>query len=164
MIAPYMRIWDGRLNEMFIADAKIRDRIYLIAMGGLAFWTPVIILSVIFGENTSWVWLNVASFSGLIVLGLFSWIRKSPPSRWIWILAGIYILGPVSIILASAFAGGIPPSLSTPGYLIFEIVVCLLPPLTLWMSLNDGMFLSVIAATLVLGLLAAFGRGARSQS
>ena len=149
---------------MLVADAKIRDRIYWIAMGGLAFWVPVIVLYATFHENTSWVWLNVSSFSGLISLGLLSWMRKSSPSRWIWILAGIYILGPVSMIIGSAFAGGIPPSFSRPGDLVFAIVICLLPPLTLWLSLYNGMFLSVVAVTLVLGLLAAFKGESRPRS
>lgn len=136
---------------------KIRDKMYWIGLGGLAFWVPVIILSAIFHENTSWVWVNVGSVSGLIVLGLVSRMRKSPPSRWIWILAGVYILGPASMMIASAFAGGIPPSFDRPGALISAIVVCLLPPFTLWLSFDNGMILSVLAATIVLGLLAVFG-------
>jgi len=130
---------------------------YWIAMGGLAFWLPAIVQYVISGENTNWVWLNVGSLSGLVVLELISRIRRTPTSRWIWVLAGVYILGPVSILTASAFSGGVPPSFSTPGTLLFDIAVCLIPPLTLWLSIMNGMFFSVFIATVVLGLLATFG-------
>jgi len=137
---------------------KIRDKMCWSALGGLAFWLPVIILSAIFHDKTSWVRLNAGSLLGLTALGVLGWTRKSPVPRWSWVLAGVYILGPVSMTVANAFAGAILPSLSSPGYLIFDIVICLLPPLTPWLSLYDGMFVSVLPATVVLVLLAAHGR------
>jgi hypothetical protein len=140
---------------------KIREKIRWIALGGLAFWLPVIILSAIFHDKTSWVSLNAGSLLGLTALGVLSWMRKSPASRWAWVLAGVYIFGPASTTVAGAFAGAILPSLSSPGYLIFDIVICLLPPLTAWLSLYNGMFVSVFPATVVLVLLAAHGRTSR---
>ena len=101
---------------------------------------------------------------GATALGVLSGRRKRLASRWAWVLAGVYILGPVSITVANAFSGGILPSLSNPGYLVFVIAVCLLPPLTLWLSLYNGMILSVLAATLVLVLLAARGREMRTHT
>jgi hypothetical protein len=136
------------------ADMTIRDKACWIAMGGFAFWAPPITLYASFHENTNWVWLNVGSMAGLALLSLVSRIRKSRSPNWLWMLAGVYILGPVSMIIGASFAGGILPSLSRPGDLIFEIVLCLLPPLTLWLSLYNGMFLSVFVATIILGVLA----------
>ena len=127
------------------------------------FWIPPIILSAIFRENVRWLWLNIGSMSALIALSLVSLTGRSPASRWVWILAGIYVFGPLSMIIASAFAGANPPSFSTPGSFIFDAVICLLPPTTLWLSFYDGMILSVLPVTIVLGLLALFEPHVRSH-
>jgi hypothetical protein len=132
---------------------KIGDRTYWIIMGGLTFWFPAIVLSAIFRENVSVLWLNVDSLMGLVVFGLMSWIRGRCALNWIWVLAGVHIFGPICILTASAFSGGIVPSWKAPGYLLFEVVVCLIPPMTLWMSLMSGMIVSVLIVTFVLYFL-----------
>jgi len=134
---------------------------YWSALGGIVFWLPYILLSAIFRiflsfiflEDASLVWLNAASSFGLTMLCLISW-RKRRTSVWLWELAGVYTLGSFAMLSASAISGH---PLGGPGFWLV-LLFCVFPPLTLWLSLLWGMIPSVLIATVVLALLAAFGR------
>jgi hypothetical protein len=142
----------------------MKGRWYCIVVGGVAFWFPAIVFAAIFHEDASVLWLNVIPLLGLIALALIDWIGLKRVLRWNWVLAGVYVLGPISILTASAFSGGMPPSLNRPRDLLVEILFCLFPPFTIWFSLLNGMILSVLAATVALPIFAIFerGRGIRS--
>jgi hypothetical protein len=147
-----------------IGSFPMKGRWYCIVVGGVAFWFPAIVFVAIFHENTSVLWLNVIPFLGLIALALLDWISLKRVLRWNWVLAGVYILGPISMLAPLVFFGGQPPSSSRPRDLLIEILVCLFPPFTIWLSLLNGMIFSVLAATIALPIFAIFerGRGIRS--
>jgi hypothetical protein len=83
----------------------------------------------------------------VIALALVVWIRDKKALKWGWLLAGVYILGPAAMLAASLLSGGRPPD-SLESYL-FSVLVCLFPPMTLWLSLLNGMIFSLLAATLI---------------
>ncbi len=79
-------------------------------------------------------------------------------------LAGLYILGPISMLTQAVFSGVAPPWKQGTGFMFFDVVVCLLPPMTLLLSLYSSQIFSVVAATIALPVFAIFerGRGLRS--
>jgi hypothetical protein len=102
--------------------------------------------------------LNVVPLAGVTVLGLASWIGTKHMPKWGWILAGIYILGPVSMLSPLAFAR-IPSSPADSGGNLILVLLCLFPPSTLWFSLLNGMLFSVLIVTVTLPFLAVYLRG-----
>jgi hypothetical protein len=120
--------------------------------GGLAFWLPAVLLSALLRWNASAVALNAASLAGLALVSLVALARRGVP-RWGWALLGVYVLGPGAMFLASAF-NRIPTTMALPGDWIWTTVFCLLPPMTLWFAMLNGMIVSVLLATVALPLLA----------
>lgn len=149
----------GRPCYSQVGSFPMKGRWYCIVVGGVAFWLPAIVLHAIFHEDTRVLWLNVVPLLGLIALALIDWISLKRVLRWNRVLAGVYILGPISMSTASAFSLGQPPSLRSPTVLLIDILICLFPPITIWLSLLNGMILSVLAASIALPIFAIFERG-----
>ena len=131
----------------------MRQKLFWIVVGGLAFWLPTVVLSAIYRWSVSTVALNLASLTGTAVVGLITWVTVKRMPRWGWVLAGVYILGPTAMLVASAFAR-ILPTTNLPGDWIWRVMFCLLPPMTLWMATLNGMIFSVLLVTIALPLLA----------
>ena len=139
-------------SESLVREA-MRHKLFWIAVGGLAFWLPAVVLSAMYRWNVSTVALNLASLTGIALVGLITWGTARRMPRWGWVLAGVYILGPSAMLVASAFAR-IPPAPNLPGDWIWRIMFSLLPPMTLWMATLNGMIFSVLLVTIALPLLA----------
>lgn len=133
----------------------MKNAMYWIVLGGLSFWVPITIISAVFWDQTSVVAMNVVSVLGLVILDLACRALKKRKPRWGWVLAGIYILGPFAMLMASEFTR-IPSSPRIPGDTAILIMFCLFPPMTLWMAMLNGTILSVVAVTVVLPLLAIY--------
>src|ERR1700754_3251877 len=114
------------------------NKLYWIAVGGLSFWLPAILVGAALHQNVNAVLLNIVSLAGVILLGLASWMCTKHFPKWGWVLAGIYILGPVSMLAPLAFAR-IPSSPAGSGGTLILVLLCLFPPTTLWFSLLNGM-------------------------
>ena len=136
----------------------MKSRWYCILVGGLAFWLPAIVLAAASHEGGGLLWRNVTPLLGLTALALIDWIGLKRALRWNWVLAGVYILGPISILTSAICSGVAPPWKADLGTVLFELVVCLLPPMTLWLSLYDFTILAVLAASAALPLLALIPR------
>ena len=135
----------------------MRNRLYWIVLGGLSFWVPAILISVALHQNVSlWV-LNSVPLVGAALLGAASWAGTKHLPKWGWVLAGIYILGPVSMLAPSLLLHA-PAAPNVPGENVWLILFCLFPPMTLWMAVLNGMIFSVLAATVVLPFLAIYNR------
>lgn len=124
-----------------------RHRLYSLVVGGLAFWLPPIILSVVAGQNPSILWLNITPLLGLAALAFIDRISFHWPVQWNWVLAGLYILGPISILIESTLGGG-----SLRGLGLFGLVL-LVPPMTILMSFYSAQFFVILGVTVALPLI-----------
>lgn len=133
----------------------MKSRLFWIVAGGLSFWLPGIVVVTAIHEDVSLWTLNIIPLAGVAVLGLASWIISKSHAKWGWVLAGIYILGPVSMLAPVVFLH-VASSPKVPGENIWTLLFCLFPPMTLWMAALNGMIFSVLIATLILPFLAAY--------
>ena len=140
----------------------MKGRLYWIVVGGLSFWLPAIVVAAALHQSVSLWTLNIVPLAGVTLFGAASWITTKRLPRWGWVLAGIYTLGPVSMLAPSAIAG-IPSSPADSGGNLILVLLCLFPPTTLWFSLLNGMFFSVLIATVTLPFLVAYRRGPDPQ-
>jgi len=131
----------------------LRNTLYWIAIGGLSFWLPVIVVALALNENVDVLTLNLLPLLGLIALGTASRLGSKCWPKWTWVLAGIYILGPVCMMAPAIVRG--PSSPSVPKSVLFTVLICIFPPMTLWIALLNGMIFAVIIATLTLPFLPA---------
>jgi len=136
----------------------MKSRLYWIVVGGLSFWLPAITVNACLNQKSNLWTLNVVPLAGVTLLGAANWIGTKHLPKWRWVLAGIYILGPVSMLAPLAFSR-IPTSPANSGGNLMIVLLCLFPPSTLWFSLLNGMLFSVLIATLALPFLAAYLRG-----
>jgi|SRR5580692_9077763 hypothetical protein len=135
----------------------MKNGLYWVAVGGLSFWLPAIVVNVALGQKSNLWTLNVVPLAGVTLLGVASWIGTKRLPKWGWVLAGIYILGPVSMLAPSVFLH-VPSSLNIPGENAWKFLFCLFPPMTLWMAVLNGMIFSVLITTVTLPVLAAYQR------
>jgi hypothetical protein len=136
----------------------MRGRLFWVVAVGLSFWLPAIVDYAVLSQNASWFVSNVLSLAGLALLGVATWMITKKLPKWGWVLAGIYILGPVSMMAPAAFVHG-PSSPANSGGNLILVLLCLFPPTTLWFSLLNGMIFSVLIATVTLPFLAVYLRG-----
>lgn len=141
----------------------MRVRLLWVVVGGLSFWLPAIVDYAVLNQNASWLLSNALSLAGLALLGAATWMATKQFPKWGWVLAGIYILGPVSMLAPSVLART-SSSPAHPGGSLILVLLCLFPPATLWFSLLNGMIFSVLIATVVLPFLTIYlkDRSARS--
>ena len=136
----------------------MKNRLYRIAVGGLSFWLPAIVINTALDQKSNLWTLNAVPLAGVALLAVASWISTKHLPKWGWVLAGIYILGPVSMLAPSVFLP-VSSSPNVPGQHIWMFLFCLFPPMTLWMALLNGMLFSVLIATVTLPFLAVYLRG-----
>jgi hypothetical protein len=136
---------------------SVRRHLGSIVLGGLAFWVPVVMLSGIHRREVGALMLNVSSVVSLALVSLVLWGVEKRVPEWGWLLTGIYALGPTAMFAASSFSRN-PTSVALAGDWIWLVAFCLLPPMTLWLAMLDGMIFSVIVVTLVLTLLSLLRR------
>lgn len=127
--------------------------------GGLAFWLPVVLMSAVAKVHVNAVALNLGPLVGLIALAAAARVLLKRSPAWGWVLVGLYALGPAAMLTAAAVGGGPSPQ-SLPGEWLWLVVVCLLPPMTLWLATLMGLIGSVLVASAVLAFLA---RAQRSE-
>lgn len=136
----------------------MKNRLCWIVGGGLSFWLPTIAVNAALGQTSNLWTLNVVPLAGVTLLGVATWMGTKHLPKWGWVLAGIYILGPVSMLAPFVFAK-VPSSPSGLGGNLIIVLLCLFPPTTLWFSLLNGTLFSVLIATVILALLAVYPRG-----
>jgi len=119
--------------------------------GGLAFWLPLVLIDAVFGWRADLIPSNLASLAGLGILAGTTRIRRITPS-WGWILTGIYVLGPAAMLLGGSLTQ-VPGQHSIPGEARVLVLISLIPPMTLWLALLNGMIFSVLPVTVVLAVM-----------
>ena len=133
-------------------EETMKQKLYWLVLGGLGFWVPFALLFAIYRSSASVLALNLLPVAGLALLSLITWIIRKKMPRWGWLLAGVYVFGPVAMLSSAAFTR-ISPSAGAPGHWIWLVTLCLLPPMTLWLALLNGVILSVLFVTVTLPLL-----------
>lgn len=136
----------------------MKNRLYWVAAGGISFWLPSIVAVAALHQNVNLWKLNALPLAGLALLGVASWIGTRQLPKWGWVLAGIYILGPVSMLVPSVFLR-VPASPNVPGEKAWMFLFGLFPPMTLWLAVLNGMIFSALIATVTLPFLAAYQSG-----
>jgi hypothetical protein len=131
----------------------MRNKLCWLAVGGLSFWIPAIVVETALQNANLWT-VNIPPLAGLALLSAASWIVTKHLPKWGWVLAGIYILGPVSMMAPSVYIRPSPAKI--PGQNTMMLLICLFPPMTLWLALLNGMIFAVLIATVILPLLAAY--------
>jgi hypothetical protein len=133
----------------------MKNKLLWVVVGGLSFWVPAIVYYVVSDKTASWFLSNAFALAGLALLGVAAWMLTKQIPKWGWVLAGIYILGPVCMMAPSALAKTSSSPVNSGGNWIL-ILLCLFPPTTLWFSLLNGMIFSVLIATVTLPFLTRF--------
>ena len=120
-----------------------------IVAGGLAYWLPYLVVEMAAPSQDS-VWaINLVPVAGLVVLAAVTWLRRRRAPSWGWVLAGIYILGPSAMLLAARLST--PPASGVPGQWLMLTLICLFPPMTLWLATLNGAIFSLLIVSAVLG-------------
>src|SRR5215469_13130090 len=101
----------------------MRERLYWIALGGICFWLPSVVSVVLmpvglWGLRTA----ILLPLAGIASLCAASWIGTKNAPRWGWILAGIYIFGPIAM-LARSVVFYFSSSPHVPGDITHEILL-----------------------------------------
>src|ERR1700728_1057391 len=126
-----------------------RVRLYSLAAGGISFWLPGLVVFAILRGNMSVLWASVAPLAGLVTLAVIDCRYFRWPVAWGWALGGIYLLGPISILMESWVSGGKPPWSLGPLLVAFLLV----PPITLWLSFYSLQFFVLLAVSAGLPIL-----------
>ncbi|HEY8056183.1 MAG TPA: hypothetical protein VIE13_09770 [Terriglobales bacterium] len=116
--------------------------------GGLSFWIPALLAGYLNGSTTL---VNLAAVLGVALFGVIAKQFGTRRPRWGWILVGVYVLGPPVMLAPSAFAASTAP---VEHHLMWALLFCAFPPITLWMSLLNGTIFSLLATTAGLAVLA----------
>jgi len=135
----------------------MKENLRLLVLGGLAFWTPVVLVSAIGKFDANIIAQNLVSSAGILIFCLISWTATKRRPKWVWALAGVYTLGPAAMIVAASFTH-FSPIRHPPGYWLWFMAVCLFPPMTLWLALGSGLIFSVLFVTFVFPLLSLLPR------
>ena len=121
-----------------------------ILLGGLAFWTPDVVLHArrayeISGRDVAVITL-LLPWTLLTCYGITLWLagRKSQnPSVAIFMLIGVWLLGSTAMMLGASYSGG---GFATSGIDVWYFVFHL-PPYTFILSTHDGSLFGLILAS-----------------
>lgn len=137
----------------------IKDYLLHAVVGSAGFWAPSVILHASKGAEFSlFHWWLLASVQPVITLVIFITMRflrlaSGTPRRCaLWMLFGIWILGPLYILISFTFDGG--GFANSGAWLDFLIATVLFPLLTPWLSLYDGSLIGLLLSSLLLCALA----------
>jgi hypothetical protein len=135
---------------------------------GFVFWLPGIVLHAIRGHHFGVHRFDIVGILVLPVvasaLGLKILVRRvQVPFRHdtiaLWMLLGIWMLGPLCTTIGSSFSGG---GFTQPGgWLIVLLGIVLFAPLTFMMSAYDGTLGPLAVVTLWFGVLGVIGLSKR---
>jgi len=133
------------------------NRAAYFTIGALSFWGPFIALEVIAHRRESLISETLLPV-GVLAIAYFSLlsVTRSNISKSLWMLVGIYVLGPVSTaIAATAFKGGFS-QYSGWRSIAYLILFSLVPPLQLVDAAYVGAIFAMVIATIFLLLVGLF--------
>lgn len=121
------------------------------AIGGAAsFWFPIILVFAVERSNTN---VLIANFVALVGFSLCWALRRwvSPQGREsIWILIGLYFLGPILLSIATTFANGGFAQIHGWTDVRWLFLACVFPPYQFLLAATSGLWPSLLIVTLFL--------------
>ena len=127
------------------------DRIIFVLAGGFAFWVPVVLLE---GLSKGRYGITVANVLPVVCALCLYWFLRRGHFRKLkglplYMLAGIYLLGPLSLTIAgSAFGGGFTQF--TGGHdALWLLLASVVPPLAMMLAGYNGTLLGLLVITVI---------------
>jgi hypothetical protein len=118
--------------------------------GTVSFWLPIILVFAVERANTNMILANLMATLGF----LLCWVIRrwfDPRGRQaIWMLLGLYLLGPILLSTATTFANGGFAQIhewTDVGWLLFA---CVFPPVQFLLVATSGLWPSLLFATVIL--------------
>ncbi|SRR6266568_2638401 len=129
------------------------------AMGGaLSFWLPVILVFAVERRNVNMVIANLMAILGfLICWAIRRWLY--PQGRQsIWILLGLYFLGPILLSTATTFANGGFTQIHGWTDIRRLLIASVFPPVQFLLAATSGLWPSLLLVTVILVWMSAMER------
>jgi hypothetical protein len=122
--------------------------------GGLSFWLPVIVIFSINRLNVRMLLPNVlAVLSASLCYAVYRWLYRGERLA-IWMLIGLYVLGPILMSTANSFANGGFLRLHGWQDIRWLVLSCVFPPIELLVAGASGLLPSLLVVTAILGFAA----------
>jgi len=129
------------------------------AIGSAAsFWVPIIAIFAVQHSNTN---VAIANFVALLGFSLCWVVRRSvrPPGRQsIWMLIGLYLLGPILLSVATTFANGGFRQIHGWADVRWLLFACVFPPYQFLLAAMSGLWPSLLIVTVFLACTSAIER------
>jgi hypothetical protein len=129
------------------------DRMMLVVIGALSFWVPTVLLEVLSKGRFSIPIANVLPV--VCALCVYWLLRRGGHFRKfrflpLYLLAGIYFLGPLATTIAgSAFGGGFTRFTAGGHDLLWLAVASFFPPLTMVLAGYNGTLFGLLGITVI---------------
>lgn len=132
----------------------MRNRVIVLLIGALAFWVPVALLESLSRGRYSIIAINALPVAcTLLAYWLLRQRFEGLNTLALRMLAGIYLLGPLSIsVAASAFSGGFTRMTGAQDTL-WLLLGSIVPPLMLMMAGYNGTIFGLTAVTIMFVLI-----------
>jgi hypothetical protein len=139
---------------MFVSTKQIACA----TVGSLAFWMPSVVVHAVVGPAFSSKDIRLIAYLQIIAmlaaLGALWFLRgqnNAPKRIALWMLMGIWMLGPLWLFIGATFSEG---GFAKEGaWLALIIATVLFPIFTLLLSVYDGSVVSLLVVTLLLALV-----------
>ncbi len=118
--------------------------------GAVSFWLPIILVFAVERANTN---MLIANLMGMVGFSLCWAIRRwvYPQGRQsIWILVGLYFLGPVLLSTATTFANGGFAQIHGWADVRWLLLACVFPPFQFLLAATSGLWPSLLIVTVFL--------------
>jgi hypothetical protein len=118
--------------------------------GAVSFWFPIILVFAVERASTNMLVANLMAMLGfLLCWALRRWVY--PQGRQsIWILLGLYFLGPILLSTATTFANGGFAQIHGWTDIRWLLLACIFPPIQFLLAATSGLWPSLLIVTAIL--------------
>ena len=131
-----------------------RKRILCVVLGGICFWTPTSLIEIVTRHELNLATATLLPPALLVLTYIGLRTRLGVKRSGLWMLAGVYVLGPIFMMAAwTPLRGGFHISFGSVRDWLYLGLMCVVPPFTLVLAGYDGTLFGVLLATLLMPLL-----------
>ena len=126
--------------------------------GAVSFWFPIILVFAFQRADTNMLIANLTSILGFaLCCAIRRWVY--PQGRQsIWMLGGLYCLGPIFLSTATTFANGGFAQIHGWADIGWLLLACVFPPLQFLLAAASGLWPSLLIVTAILLYMSAMER------